>query len=49
MSVFDDLAIVNNQIALARTIPQIEAFMARAQKEVRIGLYIPRRREAAGE
>ncbi len=39
----------NLSAALARTIPEIEAFMARAQKEVRVGLYIPRRRGAAGE
>jgi Xaa-Pro aminopeptidase len=39
----------NLSAALARTIPEIEAFMARAQKEVRVGLFIPRRRDAAGE
>ncbi|HJQ31177.1 MAG TPA: aminopeptidase P family protein [Pyrinomonadaceae bacterium] len=39
----------NLSAALARTIPEIEAFMARAQKEVRVGLYIPRRQNAAGE
>ena len=38
----------NLSAALARTIPEIEAFMARAQKEVRSGLSIPRR-ESAGE
>jgi Xaa-Pro aminopeptidase len=35
--------------ALARTIPEIEAFMARAQKEVRVGLLPSWRRSNSGE
>ena len=39
----------NMSIALPRTIPDIEAFMARAQKEVRVGLLPPWRWNASGE
>jgi Xaa-Pro aminopeptidase len=39
----------NLSAALPRTIPDIEAFMARAQKEVRVGLLPPWRRNAEGE
>ena len=39
----------NLSAALARTIPEIEAFMARAQREVRASLLPPRRRGGAGE
>ncbi len=39
----------NLSAALPRAIPEIEAFMARAQKEVRVGFLPPWRWEAAGE
>jgi Xaa-Pro aminopeptidase len=39
----------NLSAALARTVPDIEAFMARAQKEVRVGLLPTWRWNAAGE
>ncbi len=39
----------NLSAALPRTIADIEAFMSRAQKEVRVGLLPPPRRGAAGE
>ena len=39
----------NLSVALPRTIPDIEAFMARAQKEVRVGFLAPWRWDAAGE
>ena len=39
----------NMSIALPRTIPEIEAFIARAQKEVRVGFLPPWRWDAAGE
>jgi Xaa-Pro aminopeptidase len=39
----------NLSAALPRTIPEIEAFMARAQKEVRVGLLPPWHVNAAGE
>jgi Xaa-Pro aminopeptidase len=49
----DDLVVTadgyrNMSAALPRTIPEIEAFMARAQKEVRVG-FLPTRRWNAGE
>lgn len=39
----------NLSAALPRSVADIEAFMARAQKEVRVGLLTPWRRDAAGE
>ncbi len=39
----------NLSVALPRTIPDIEAFMARAQKEVRVGFLPPWRWNASGE
>jgi Xaa-Pro aminopeptidase len=39
----------NLSVALPRTIPDIEAFMARAQKEVRVGVLAPWRWHIAGE
>ena len=38
----------NLSVALPRTIADIEAFIARAQKEVRVGLLMPRRWRSAG-
>lgn len=50
----DDLVVTaegyrNLSAALPRTIPDIEAFIARAQKEVRVGSLRPRPRDARGE
>jgi Xaa-Pro aminopeptidase len=39
----------NLSAALARTVPDVEAFMARAQKEVRVGFLPPWRWDAAAE